>query len=234
MEELYGCAKKLDPKKDMKEYLGYQAVLSRNIATFVVVMFQMYCFAIKWCSDVFGRLLPSSVAVVDEQVGAAANFDGEETNNDNTSMHRGHHHDHADGQDGQDGQYAAFMDQFEHGRTVLKQHQKFGSDCTARIDATMSKLSAVLSAGREAIYGPLTEQERAVSALTPTDSAALHTSSKDSDDDTAASNGTQPTPTSSGQPSNGASKDSNRHLARSSLFIQVGGCGWCARSSEQR
>ena len=39
------------------------------------------------------------------------------------------------------------MDQFENGRTVLKQHQKFAIYCTGRMEATAAKLVAVLDAG---------------------------------------------------------------------------------------
>lgn len=43
--------------------------------------------------------------------------------------------------------FAAYMDQFENGRTVLKQHQKFAIYCMGRMEATTAKLAAVLDAG---------------------------------------------------------------------------------------
>ncbi len=39
------------------------------------------------------------------------------------------------------------MAQFEHGRVVLKQHQKFATACMNRMEATTLKLVAVLAAG---------------------------------------------------------------------------------------
>ena len=58
----------------------------------------------------FGRLVPKSVAVVDEQVGSAANFDGEEASGlDSAGLHTQHQR-HAGGagdesDSGHDGMY---------------------------------------------------------------------------------------------------------------------------------
>ena len=147
MEDLYSHAKKLDVKKDLKEYFGFHAVLSRQIS----------------------KLVPRQVAVVDEQRGSAANYDGEEMPDSITMPPRHRRH----GLSGSrlsslrggrntspnqnraglgaasdvNTQYAAFLDQFETGRNVLKQHQKFGQECNERMESMVTKLTAVWHAG---------------------------------------------------------------------------------------
>eukprot|EP00750_Incisomonas_marina_P013279 INCI17277.5.p1 GENE.INCI17277.5~~INCI17277.5.p1 ORF type:complete len:3127 (-),score=586.19 INCI17277.5:571-9189(-) len=214
MEDLYTSAKRLDPKKDLKEYFGFNSVLSRQIS----------------------RLVPKSVAVVDEQVGSAANFDGEEASGlDSAGLHTQHQR-HAGGagdesDSGHDGMYAAYMDQFENGRTVLKQHQKFAIYCTGRMEATAAKLVAVLDAGREAIYGPETssdQRERAASSLGPDDAGSPGAAVTNSTDVHRSNVGSVDRNSASGAgaagTTGGNAKDSNRHLRRSPLFVQVCNC----------